>query len=67
MSGNITIKLEIGSDLKETIIALLEAVDNENNRLSDDRDILSPGDEVKKAFGINLTDAVKYVISLKNE
>ena len=65
MSKDIKINLEIGHDLKEVIIALIESVDNENNRLSDDRACLSPGEEVQKAFGIDITDIIKNTVIVK--
>jgi len=65
MNDTITVKLDIGQDLRMAIAVLITSVDNENSRLSDDRAILSPGGEVKKAFGIDLTDIIKHTVSLK--
>jgi len=65
MDDTITVKLDIGQDLRMAIAVLIKSVDDENSRLSDDRAILSPGGEVKKAFGIDLTDIIKHSISLK--
>jgi len=63
MGKSISIKLEIGPGLGETIRELINTVDKENSRMS--RGSLSPGEEVQKAFGIDITDMVKRTIELK--
>lgn len=63
MSNIIIVKLDIGYDLRASIAAVIDATDHENERSHSDT--LSPGNEVKKAFGIDLTDIIKHTVSLK--
>jgi len=52
---DIVVKLEIGPDLRRAIEALLKSVGSANSHKL--FGTLSPGDEVQRAFGIDLTIA----------
>lgn len=56
------VKVEIGSNLLKAIKGVLKLVEQVNSRM--DQHVLSPGKEVNRAFGINVTkmhkDHVKH-------
>jgi len=63
MDKNITVKLEIGPELKASITALLNTVNKENKRLI--YRTVSPGEEIRKAFGIDIADIIKSTVELR--
>ena len=58
------VKVEIGDNLLKAIKAVLKKTENENLR-SIGR-VLSPGKEINKAFGINITKMHRVYIKNKN-
>jgi len=59
------IELEIGENLKESIVYLIESINKENDRL--DLMSISPGKEIRKAFGMDFTKMVKVISSKAKE
>ena len=58
------VKVEIGDNLLKAIRAVLRKVENEN--LRNIGRTLSPGKELQKAFGLNLTKMYKQHVKNKN-
>ena len=58
----ITITLDISDSLRAAINRIVEATDDENERLWNGH--LCPGSEVQKAFGINFHEIIKNCSSL---
>ena len=56
----VKVELEIGDNLKESIDLITNAADNENGRC--EYGYASPGDEIRKAFGINFTKIISKVL-----
>lgn len=55
------IKVEIGDNLAGVMKYLLKTVNRENRR-NDSATVLSPGDEFKKAFGLDISDICKHPV-----
>lgn len=57
MNKKITVKLELGDNLKEAINTIVNATDAENKRLVSSS--IPIGSAVERAFGIDFTEMVK--------
>lgn len=58
------VKVEIGDNLLKAIKGVLRLVEQVNARI--DQHVLSPGKEVNRAFGINITKMHKDHVKNKN-
>jgi hypothetical protein len=63
MNKEITIKFEISKSVEDSILSIINSVNSNNRHLRMFETAQSPGEEIQKAFGINLCNIATTIIN----